>query len=218
MYNYLGGSMMYELNGNSYNVEVIKKNNKNIYIRVKENLTISVTCGLLTTKQDIVKILDRNKQALVKMINSRVKQQERNERFYLFGNIYDIIIIPTIDEIDVDNNYIYVKNEKMLENWVNNKMDNVFKERYEFWNNNFSENIPKYRLRYRKMKTRWGVCNKKSKTITLNTNLIKYDISCLDYVIVHELSHLIHFDHSKQFWELVEKNYPNYKQVKKLLK
>ena len=65
------------------------------------------------------------------------------------------------------------------------------------------------------MSTRWGVCNKKNKTITLNLELIKKDIKYLDYVIVHELCHFIHFDHSKEFWNLVSKYCPNYKQLRK---
>ncbi len=68
------------------------------------------------------------------------------------------------------------------------------------------------------MKTRWGVCNKKDIVITLNSELIRYDISKLDYVIIHELSHFIHFNHSKSFWNLVSKYCPNYKQIKKELK
>ena len=68
------------------------------------------------------------------------------------------------------------------------------------------------------MKTRWGVCNTKNYNITLNRELIKYDISCLDYVIVHELAHLIEANHSKQFWQIVEKYYPNYKNCRKILR
>ncbi len=67
------------------------------------------------------------------------------------------------------------------------------------------------------MKTRWGVCNRASNTVTLNTNLIKYDISKLDYVIIHELSHFIHFNHSKAFWLTVSKYCPNYKIIRKEL-
>ena len=68
------------------------------------------------------------------------------------------------------------------------------------------------------MTTRWGVCNTKSKTITLNLELIKRDTKYLDYVIVHELSHLIYPDHSSKFWSLVEENCPNYKDIKKEMK
>ena len=68
------------------------------------------------------------------------------------------------------------------------------------------------------MTTRWGVCNIRDNSVTLNTKLIEYDIEKLDYVIIHELSHFIHFNHSKSFWNQVEKYTPNYKQIRKELK
>ena len=68
------------------------------------------------------------------------------------------------------------------------------------------------------MKTRWGVCNKRDTSITLNANLMKEKIECLDYVIVHELSHFVHFNHSKEFWNTVEKYCPYYKKIRKSLK
>ena len=48
--------------------------------------------------------------------------------------------------------------------------------------------------------------------------LIKYSINEIDYVIVHELSHFIEFNHSKNFWKYVKKYYPNYKEAQKVLK
>jgi predicted metal-dependent hydrolase len=68
------------------------------------------------------------------------------------------------------------------------------------------------------MKTRWGVCNIKDKVITLNTELLKKDMSLIDYVIVHEISHLYHPNHSKNFWNLVSTHYPYYKVARKMLK
>ena len=68
------------------------------------------------------------------------------------------------------------------------------------------------------MKTRWGVCNIRDNSVTLNTRLIEYDIEKLDYVIIHELSHFIHFNHSKSFWKQVEKYTPDYKQIRNELK
>lgn len=79
----------------------------------------------------------------------------------------------------------------------------------------FKEKIPYPKLKIRKMTSRWGVCNVKDKTVTLNFELIKRDIKYLDYVIVHELSHFIHPNHSKSFWFLVSKYIPNYKELRK---
>ena len=67
------------------------------------------------------------------------------------------------------------------------------------------------------MKTRWGVCNVKTKRVTLNLSLIKKEVKYLDYVIIHELSHLIHANHSKDFWNLVSLLEPNYKKLRKEL-
>ena len=83
---------------------------------------------------------------------------------------------------------------------------------------NFSRKIPYPDLKIRKMSTRWGVCNTKLKTVTLNLELIKRDTKYLDYVIVHELSHLIHANHSREFWALVEENMPQYKKYRKEMK
>ena len=55
-------------------------------------------------------------------------------------------------------------------------------------------------------------------SVTLNSELLKYKLEALDYVIVHELCHIIHFDHSKDFWNLVGKYYPEYKKIRKYLK
>ena len=68
------------------------------------------------------------------------------------------------------------------------------------------------------MKTRWGVCNRSNNTITLNSELLKKEITLLDYVIVHEMCHFKHPNHSKDFWNEVSKYYPYYKLARKKLK
>ena len=68
------------------------------------------------------------------------------------------------------------------------------------------------------MKTRWGVCNKRDNSVTLNSKLMEFDLEKLDYVIIHELAHFIHFNHSKDFWNLVCKYEPNYKKIRKEMK
>ena len=68
------------------------------------------------------------------------------------------------------------------------------------------------------MKTRWGVCNRKNLSITINSELIKLDIEKIDYVIIHELAHFIHFNHSINFWNIVAKYCSNYKAIRKSMK
>ena len=205
--------MKYEIENTLYNVIIKRKNNKNTYIRVDENKNIIVTTNYFVTTNKIKQILDNNINFLKKNL-----AKEKKEGFYLMGKKYDIIIDEKIKNIEIDEITIKVKDEKKLNNWYKKEISRIFKEHLDFYYNKFEENIPYPTLKIRAMKTRWGVCNRKIKSVTLNLNLVKYDSTCLDYVIVHELSHFVHFNHSKAFWNTVEKYYPNYKEIEKKLK
>lgn len=203
------------IDGNIYNVEIIKKNNKNTYIRVK-NGKIVVTTNYLTSKSSIKKLIDDNLDSILKMINHDNKRNDEKNKLCYFGKTYDIVY--GFKEIDFSKDKVYVSNEKELNKYINNEIVSIFSERLNYWYNRFEEKIPVPFLKIRKMTSRWGVCNIKNHNVTLNYQLSKYDICCLDYVIVHELSHFIHPNHSKDFWLLVSKYYPNYKACKKILK
>jgi len=207
--------MQVVIDDNSYNVEIIKKNNKNTYIRVKDGRII-VTTNYFTSKNSIIKLIENNKDSIVKMIDKDSKRNEKNDNFYYFGKKYDIIYGFSKIEISDDKIYVYDKNS--LDKYINNEIVNIYQDRLNYWYNTFLEDIPVPNLRIRKMRSRWGVCNIKNHNVTLNYELSKYDICCLDYVIVHELSHFIHHNHSKDFWLLVEKYYPKYKECRRMLK
>lgn len=208
--------MKYTIQNKLYNVEIVYKNNKNTYIRIKDDGTIYVTTAYFTTKHQIKKLLDNNINNIIKMLERNQKKQEKNEMFYYLGNPYYVIYMPS--NLEISDNKIYVKDEKTLNKWLKKEILKIYTERLNYWYNIFEEKIPYPKLKIRTMKTRWGVCNRRDNSVTLNSELIKYDLSKLDYVIVHELSHFIHFNHSKSFWNLVEKYSPNYKKIRKDLK
>ena len=208
--------MKYIIDDFECEVVIEKKNNKNTYIRIKDNNTILITTNFFTSKKDIIKLIEDNKAFILKNLQRQQRKQEKEEKFYFLGDAYDIIYMPT--KLEIIDSRIYVKDEKELNKWLNKQIKQIFKERLDYIYEQFEENIPYPNLRIRSMKTRWGVCNKKLKTVTLNSELIKYSIDKLDYVIVHELSHFIHFDHSASFWLLVSKYCPFYKKVRKELK
>lgn len=210
--------MKYAINNQEYDVIIEKKNNKNTYIRVKDDLKIYVNTNYFASQKYIKNLLDNNIDYLEKMLKKRKIDLEKASAFYYLGHKYDIILVSTMNEVEIVDNKIYAKDFKTLEKWYIKQIKNLFKERLDFNYQKFEENIPYPLLKMRNMKTRWGVCNRKNNTITLNTNLIKYDFSKIDYVIVHELSHFKHFDHSKNFWNLVSKYCPDYKQIRKELR
>lgn len=207
----------YRLDGKKYKVLIIKKNNKNTYLRVKDDLTITITTNYLTTKREIKRLLDENATFLKKVLKKVKNKQEKESQFYYLGNKYDIIILPS-KNIEIDQNKIYAPNIESVDKWLKKQIKEVFKNRLEYNYNLFEENIPFPKLKIRAMKTRWGVCNKRDNSVTLNSKLIRYTLHEIDYVIIHELSHFVHFDHSKKFWKTVEKYMPNYKQSVKVLK
>ena len=83
----------YNLDGKTYNVEVVFKNNKNTYIKVKEDLTIYVTTNIFTPKREIKKLLDREKPFLRKVLNKVKARSEKDLDFYYLGCKYDISTI-----------------------------------------------------------------------------------------------------------------------------
>lgn len=209
--------MKYIIDGIEYEVIIDKKNNKNTYIRVKDDMKIYVSTNYFVTKRQIKGLLDKNIDYLRKVISKIERKKEKIDFFYYLGNKYDIIIMPGFG-VSIMDHIIYTESMDMLEKWYKMQAIKLFQERLDYIYPQFIENIPYPKIRVRKMKTRWGVCNRKNNTITLNLDLMKYDITKLDYVIIHELSHFVHFDHSALFWNVVLKYCPRYKQIKKELR
>ncbi|MBP3921126.1 MAG: DUF45 domain-containing protein [Bacilli bacterium] len=209
--------MTYKINNKEYEVIVVRKNNKNTYLRVKDDLKIYITTGFFTNNMMIRKLLRDNESQIIKMINSQVKKSSRGEYFNYLGNSYHVFI-DDVDGIKFLDDSIYVSSYEYLDKWLKKQIKNIFKERLDYNFNRYEEEIPYPKLKIRSMKTRWGVCNIRDDSVTLNSKLIEYDVSKLDYVIIHELSHFIYFNHSKKFWNQVSKYTPNYKQIRRELR
>jgi predicted metal-dependent hydrolase len=119
---------------------------------------------------------------------------------------------------------VYVKDmsdkdkiQKLIKAWYKEKADQHFVELYEK-NKPLTNKFTKkpIGLKYRWMDKRWGSCDKKG-GIHLNLELIKAPKKCIEYVLVHELCHLVHHDHSRAFYELLEKLFPDWKETKNKL-
>lgn len=210
--------MKYQIMDTMYDVIVEKKHNKNTYTRLKEPNMIYITTGYFTTKKEVERLLRENTSALNRMHAGMVRKQNRADNFYYLGKNYDIIMVPTMNKVEIIEDRIFTPSKEALDKWLTMEMKRYALERSSYYHTIMEENIPEFKVKIRKMKTRWGVCNRKTMAITLNSELIQYDMVCLDYVVVHELSHFIHFNHSKEFWNLVGKYVPDYKRIRKQLK
>ena len=205
----------------TYEVVIVRKlGNRNTYIRVKEDMKIHVTTNTFVSTREIEKLIYKNTDFIIKMINKMEKKSAKNDGFMYLGSQYDIVRTTT-NGITLGASKVFIgKNmtSEDIDKWYKKEAEKIFLDHLENCYRLYTRNIPHPSLTIRKMTTRWGVCNTRSKRVTLNLELIKMPLFCLDYVIYHELSHLIYANHSKEFWSLVEENCPEYKKIKKYMK
>ena len=210
--------MIFSIDNEDYNIIINRKNNKNTYLKIDDELNIVINTNYFTTKRKLKEIMNENYDSIYKMLEKKKKEVNSKKEFKMLGKQYNIIFDNKDKNVMIFENNIITPNQKKLDKWYKDTMKSKFLERLEYNYNKFDENIPFPSLKIREMKTRWGVCNIKTKTITLNSLLFRENIEKIDYVIIHELSHLIHFNHSKSFWNLVSKYCSNYKEIRKSLK
>ena len=209
--------MIYTFNGKEYDVEITRKSNKNTYIRIKDGKIVVSTSYFVTNRQ-IEKMLDKNHVFLEKSIKKSSEKKEKIENHIILGEKYDIIIMNNMEEIDYQNKKIYLDSISKYDSLMKKETRKLFEERLKYNYDLFEEKIKFPSLTIRKMSTRWGTCNRRNNKVTINSELFRYSIEEIDYVIIHELSHLVHFNHSKDFWNVVSKYCPNYKEIRKRLK
>lgn len=210
--------MKLELNNKTYPIEIIYKNNKNMYLRIKDDLKIVITAPKTAPERVITSFISNNIDYIKKIIiqKEQIKTKKQDKLEYL-GNLYEICRINE-KNIYIGNTKAFIGTKANLDTWYKKKSKEVFETYYNNCFERFKESKIKPDLKIRKMKSKWGVCNITNKTITLNQELIKLDPKYLEYVIYHELCHLKHPNHSKDFWNLVEVYIPNYKQIRKEMK
>ncbi len=194
-----------------------KKGQRNTYIRVNKQLQIKVTTNYLTSMRAINDLIRNNTDKICDMIDEQEIKKKNNSGFFYLGKQY-VVIYCNDKGITFSDDKVYINHDFDIDAWYKKQAKVLFQERLDYNYEKFTKDIPYPRLRIRKMTSRWGVCNVSTHVITLNLELIKRDVNYLDYVIIHELSHLIHGNHSNRFWKLVEDNMPNYKKYRKEMK
>ena len=145
--------------------------------------------------------------------NELITNFNTNKRLIYYINHGKALIIKN----DIDGNKIISKDKAELDKFLSYECKVIFNSRLERIKPQF-DYLPEFKLRIRKMTSRWGVCNIGSMTVTLNSELIKKDVSLIDYVIIHELCHFKHMNHGTEYWKEVEKYYPYHKMARKMLK
>ncbi|MBQ8451517.1 MAG: M48 family metallopeptidase [Clostridia bacterium] len=146
----------------------------------------------------------------------------RYERFLLYGNRYTPIY-SDVKKIETDDKFQLIiprktdkaKVLKTIKSWYKKCAKEVLGKRLKFIENRIR--IQSTGLRIGDSKGRWGSCNSRG-AICFNFRVVMLPPDVIDYVIVHELCHIVEMNHSKKFWALVEKFLPSYQKLKNKIK
>ncbi len=97
----------------------------------------------------------------------------------------------------------------LLARWYRDRLKSLVPAMIAAWEPVMGVRVAEWRIR--KMKTRWGTCNCRAARIWLNLELAKKPVRCLEYVIVHEMAHLIEPSHNRRFWGILDKLMPDWR-------
>jgi predicted metal-dependent hydrolase len=196
----------------------------NVEVRAPFNLNQNEIDAFILKKEKWIK----NKILLQKKIKQLPKKK------FIDGEVFKFLGKDLILKINI-NDVIrtYIKNDYICLDLKNNSKNNrdKIKKELELFYRSFSEKILKEKtlieskkmnlkvekIKVRSYKNRWGSCSSNG-DISYNWKLIMAPEKIINYVIIHELCHLIHFNHSRNYWKEVSKKLPNYRKSKEWLK
>lgn len=214
----------------AYEIKITRKRVKNIIIKVKSATLVEVTQPFFVSRAKIDEIIKLRKDWIEDRLNE-LKSVKKEE--LLSGDLVEFLGRKYILEFDLKSpkkveivaNKIILRcsqdddfstKENLLESFYKAKSKEIFSDILSRFCVIVDKDIKA--LKVRKMKTRWGSCNSCKSYINLNTELVKKHPKAIEAVIMHELTHLYHADHSRAFYSKLLGFMPDYYERIKLLK
>ncbi len=206
---------------------LVRKKVKNASIRISSNLDITITVPVLYSRDRLDNLIKNKSLWISKTLTKLSKRKKvielKDNEVLLFGEKYTLSIDSSVrDKIltyhenkKIVSNQEITRKSSILINWYIHlakkeifKIANELADKYDFKFN---------RIFIRNQNTKWGTCSSK-KNLSFNWRLIRCPMFVIEYLILHELSHLKEMNHSRKYWELVESMCPDYKKAKLWLK
>ena len=208
--------------------QIIRSKRKTLSLSINENADLVVRAPHRASYDEIQKFISEksawidNKQRLIKaQLEDNLNQHSSNKCLYL-GSLYPLKIDNnSIEPISFNGQMFTITNvnkERIslsLKSWYKKRFIEVALPRLSYFSDKHKLKVNQVRVK--EQKTLWGSCSSKN-NINLNYLLIMAPMKVIDYVIVHELVHTIHKNHSAKFWQKVETIMPNYKDARNWLK
>lgn len=187
---------------------LVKPKNKKLYIRFKDGEIVITSPSFLHDRQ-ILELLKRNEDWL----NEQIEKRSRSKGVIKEGMTIQLFDQPFVlkkgREVSIQGKVLFfTDNEKQWKSFIRHYGVPRLRSRFEKLRTQFG--YGPLQLRFGFYKAQWGSCTPSKKAISLNLNLVFVPQECLDAIIVHELSHLEHPDHSQKFYDLVYERMPEY--------
>ena len=214
------------------NLDVIRKDIKNMHLSVHPPTGRVRIAVPLRVNEEAVRLFAISKLGWIKRHQRHFQKQEREtprefkerESHYFLGKRYLLRIKETrgMGYVDLKGKTyldLYVKDnasveykQKVLNEWYRSELKKIVPEIIERWQNKIGVSVNGWAIK--RMKTKWGSCNIEAKRILLNLELAKKPVQCLEYIVAHELVHLIERHHNDRFRSYMDYYLPNWKSLK----
>ena len=207
-------------------VEVIRKRIKNLHLGVYPPHGRVRVAAPLAVKDDAIRLAIVTRLGWIKRQRTKFKEQPRQtpreyvsgETHYFKGQRYRLNVVyqddhahiairnkSTID-LFVNKGAGKIQREKVFQGWYRQQIKLLIPALLTKWETIIGVKAAEWGVK--QMKTKWGTCNTKAKRIWLNLELIKKPVECLEYILVHELVHLLEKSHNDNFIALIDKFMP----------
>lgn len=194
-----------------FEIKESKKAVKYLRLKVGQSGEISLSIPLRTKENHILEFLEKNLEWLRKTsAKIKAKNSAKNENQVEFlGLSYELIIDKKASGVSIELFSIKAASKADFRRFCDEKAKELLNASIA----RFAPLIarPINHISFKHMRTRWGSCNKAKGYINLNLDLITKKKEFIEYVVLHELAHLVHANHSKDFYALISKHMPDYK-------
>lgn len=223
---------MHQIVVNNIVIDVVRKDIKNLHLSVYPP---SGRVRIATPNQvddEAVRLFAISKMSWIKKNQAKyINQQRQPERKYVSGeshyfrgqryllNVINHTGYPKIGirnkkfiDLYVKADYTQEQRENVMTNWYRKNLKEQIPALIEKWQEIIGVELEQWEVK--KMKTRWGTCNREAKRIWLNLELAKKPEHCLEYIIVHEMVHFLERNHTERFVAYMDKFMPQWSSIK----
>lgn len=219
------------INGSEIRYEFKRLHRRSVSAHIRRDGVIEVKAPLLYRESDMLAFLNQHRRWIFNHLD-RLQNADNQQKKYISGEIHHYlgekytlqVVESNTNSVKIEGNSLIVNSkspeivEKLLNNWYKNQAKTVFSELLPpiIWK--FRKyNVSPTKIGIRDMRSRWGSCSRKGH-ISLNLQLIKLPANCIRQVMIHEMCHLVYFDHQAGFYALMTEMMPDWKLWKKQLR